>query len=138
LAVLVLDEQFANPRLVLALRDRGIDAATVEDFGVTGRSDPDVVRQVQQTTGRRAWVLVTMDLTIIEEHQGFSWERYAIAWVILREGLRGLQVEREKSEIVHRYAHLIREQQPGDHHTYTPTQHFRHRPSLTSLLRRSR
>jgi predicted nuclease of predicted toxin-antitoxin system len=138
LAFLVLDEQFANPRLVLALRDRGIEAATVEDFGVMGGSDPDVVRKVQQESGRRAWVLVTMDLTIVEEHRGFAWERYAIAWVILREGLRGLQVEREKSEIVHRYAHLIREQKPGDHHTYTPTQHFRQRPSLTSMLRRTR
>lgn len=110
MALLVLDEQFANPRLVLALRDRGVEASTVEDFGVTGGSDPDVVRKVQQECGRRAWVLVTMDLTIVEEHRGFTWDRYAIAWVILREGLRGLQVEREKSEIVHRYAHLIREQ----------------------------
>jgi hypothetical protein len=79
-----------------------------------------------------------MDLTIIEEHQGFKWERYAIAWVVLREGLRGLSVEREKSEIVHRYAHLIRQQAAGDHHTYTSSQHFRQPPSLTSLLRRSR
>jgi hypothetical protein len=84
-ALLVLDEQFANPRLIAALHDRGIDAATVADYGV-----------------------------------------------------RGLSVEREKSEIVHRYAHLIRQQAVGDHHTYTSSQHFRQPPSLTSLLRRSR
>jgi hypothetical protein len=137
LALLVLDEQFANPRLVLALRDRGVDAATIGDFGVTGRSDPDVIRQVQRGTGRKAWVLVTMDLTIVDEHQGFRWERYAIAWVMLPRGLKGVRVEQAKSEIVHRYAHLIREQNPGEHHTYTATQHFRQPPSLTSLLKRS-
>jgi hypothetical protein len=93
-ALLVLDEQFANLRLIAALHDRGIDAATVGDYGVAGRSDPDVVRQIQRSIRRRAWVLVTMDLTIIEEHRGFKWERYAIAWVVLRDGLRGLSVER--------------------------------------------
>jgi predicted nuclease of predicted toxin-antitoxin system len=137
-ALLVLDEQFANPRLIAALRDRGIDAMTVGDYGVIGRSDPDVVREIQRSARRKPWVLVTMDLTIMEEHQGFKWERYAIAWVVLREGLRGVRVEREKSEIVHRHAHLIHQQAPGDHHTYTSTQHFRQPPSLTSLLKRSR
>ena len=34
--LLVLDEQLANPRLVSALRDRGIEVQTVSDFGVTG------------------------------------------------------------------------------------------------------
>jgi len=54
-ALLVLDEQFANPRLIAALHDRGIDAATVGDYGAAGRSDPDVVRQIQRSVRRKPW-----------------------------------------------------------------------------------
>lgn len=138
MALLVLDEQFANPRLVLALRDRGIDAATVSDYGVTGQSDPDVVRRLDEGIQPESWVLVTMDLTIMDDHEGFSWERYAIAWIVLPEGLKGLRVEQAKSEIVHRHAHLICDQKVGDHCTYTRRQRFRSPPALTSLLRRAR
>jgi hypothetical protein len=53
LALLVLDEQFSNQRLVLALRDRGIDAATISDFGVAGQSDPDVGRAPDSRAGAR-------------------------------------------------------------------------------------
>ena len=90
MALLVFDEQIANPKLVAALQDRGIDARTVGDFGVTGRPDPDVVRRVQDGLSSKAWVLVTMDLTIVEEHEGFKWERYALAWIKVRDGLLGV------------------------------------------------
>ena len=128
MAILVLDEQFANPKLVVALQDRGIDTRTVGDFGVTGRPDPDVVKRVQEGVRSKRWVLVTMDITIIEEHERFNWERYAIAWIRVRDSLRGVQVEQEKTNIVHRYAHVICEQSPGDHHTYTFRQHFKQPP----------
>jgi len=133
--LLVLDEQLANPRLVSALRDRGIEVQTVSDFGVTGHPDPDVVRRIA-TEHRGAWVLVTMDLTIIEDYPGFDWSRYALAWVRVHEDLRGESVEREKAEVVHRHAHAIREQADGDHHTYTATRHYKSRPSLSTMLRR--
>lgn len=40
MAELVLDEQLANPRLVAALKERGIEVSTVADYGVTGRPMP--------------------------------------------------------------------------------------------------
>jgi hypothetical protein len=77
-----------------------------------------------------------MDVTIEQDYPGFDWNRYAIAWVVVPRRLRGTAVERQKANIVHRYAHVIREQRPGDHHTYTATQHFKHPPSVGSLLQR--
>ena len=102
---------------------------------MTGRADPDVVRHVDDQASQ-AWVFVTMDLTIVEDFPGLDWTRYAIAWVRIHEELRGARVEQEKTEIVHRHAHSIREQTRGDHHTYTATRHFKSRPSLTTMLRR--
>jgi Domain of unknown function (DUF5615) len=39
---LLLDEMYAD-KLAQALRDQGIDAATVAELGLAGRSDPDVL-----------------------------------------------------------------------------------------------
>ncbi len=100
MALLVLDEQLANPRLVAALRDRGSMAETVGDYGATGRADPDVVRRIAAQC-RVPWVFVTMDLTIIEDFPGFDWNRYAIAWIRPREDLHGARVEEEKTDIIH-------------------------------------
>jgi hypothetical protein len=133
-ALLVLDEHIGNPKLVTSLQDRGIEVRTLGDFGVTGRTDPEVVRRIQQGL-RKPWVLVTMDQPIVEEHEGFEWERYAIAWIVVNDKLRGARVEQGKMDVVHRHAHAIREQVPGDHHTYTVKAHFKHPPALTTLLR---
>jgi hypothetical protein len=134
--VLVLDEQLARPGLVVALAERGIEAQRVADFGATGKPDPEVMRRIAEGLGRRKWVLVTMDLTITEDYPGFDWARYAIAWVQVARHLRGVKVEREKANILQRHAHLMIEQQPGDHYTYNARQRFRHPPSLASQLRR--
>lgn len=135
MALLVLDEGIASPKLASALEERGIVTTTVGALGVTGRTDPEVVRRIDGSVPP-PWVLVTMDLTIMEDHRGFSWERYALAWIIVNDALRGAQVEREKVNVVHRHAHVMCEQTRGDHHSYTAKQHFKHPPSLTSLLRR--
>jgi hypothetical protein len=133
-ARLVFDEQIANPKLISAIQERGIDAAQVGDFGAQGTADPEVVRRVAEALGS-AWVLVTMDGTIMEDSRGFEWERYAIAWVQVRDGLLGARVEQAKTEIVQRHAHAMRTQRPGDHHTYTVDKHFKYPPSLATRLR---
>ena len=82
------------------------------------------------------WVLVTMDLTIVEEHPRFDWDRYAVAWIVVHDDLLGAAFEAAKTDVVHRHAHRIAEQARGDHFTYTVTQRIRSRPSLASQLRR--
>ena len=133
--VLVLDEHLAGGKLVAALRDRGLDVRTLGDLGVTGRPDPDVVRRVDERLGM-AWLLLTMDLTIVEDYPGFDWDRYAIAWVTVPDHLRGAPVETWKRNVVHRHLHEMTEQRRGDQHTYTLERHYKSRPSLNVLLRR--
>ena len=133
--VLVLDEQLERGQLASSLRQRGMEVATVGDFGAKGRPDPDVVRKVIAAQ-KSHWVLVKMDLTIIEDYPGFDWSRYAIAWIRPHEGLRGAAVERAKAEIIHRHAHAIRELAASDHHTFTTERHFKSRPSLAYMTRK--
>jgi hypothetical protein len=133
--LLVLDEQLCRGLLIEGLRLRGYDVKTVKDFGAQGRPDPDVVRRI--ASGHSGpWVLITLDFTIVEDFAGFDWDRYAIAWVVVHEDLRGAAFEHEKNDIVHRHVHQMVEQGRGDHHTYTVKQRYKTRPSLASQLRR--
>lgn len=133
--LLVLDEQLTAKNLVDGLRSRGLEVKTVKDFGVAQRPDPDVVRTVDERHAGE-WVLVTMDLTIVEEHRGFDWERYAITWIVVNESLTGVAVEHAKIDIVHRWAHEISRLGRGDHHTYYESRRVKSRPSLASQLKR--
>lgn len=129
-AALVLDEHLS--RIIPSLNARELRAQAVGEFHAKSTLDPDVVRAVATGMRRRPWILVTMDSSIVEEHRGFEWERYAIAWIVIDAHLKGAPVERAKHEIVHRYAHVMVEQSPGDHHTYRRTRHYKHPPSLVS------
>jgi hypothetical protein len=133
--LLVLDEQLCGGRLIDALRTRGLDVKTVKDFGASGRPDPDVVRRIDDGHAG-PWILVTMDFTIVEDFARFDWDRYAIAWVVVHERVKGAAFEHEKNDIVHRHVHQMVEQGRGDHHTYTVAQRHKSRPSLATQLRR--
>lgn len=74
-----------------------------------------------------------MDLTIVEEHPGFDWSRYALAWVRIRKELKGTSAEQAKADTIHRHAHTIREQARGTHYTYSPKRYEKHPPSLASM-----
>lgn len=131
-AALVLDEHLTAVQA--GVSQRGIDVRTVHDFDVTSTSDPDVIRAIAAAMDS-PWVLVTMDGTIVGEHPGFEWERYAIAWLKLDAYLRGAAFEHAKADVMHRHAHQMVEQRPGDHHTYTDRARFRQPPSLVSRQR---
>lgn len=128
-AVLVLDEHLTALRG--GLYQRGIDTRTVHDFHATSTLDPEVIRAIARAMDVE-WVLVTMDGTIIDEHPGFEWDRYAIAWVVIERHLRGVEVEQAKAEVVQRHAHKMVEQRPDDHHSHTRRSRFKHPPSLLS------
>lgn len=132
-AALVLDEHLTAP--ASGLRDRGIDTRTVQDFHATSIHDPDVIRAIAAVM-TTPWVLVTLDGTIVDEAPNFEWDRYAIAWIVVNPDLRGIVVERAKAEIVHRHAHRIVQQRPGDHFTYTRRSQYKHPPSLVSARQR--
>jgi hypothetical protein len=130
--IAAIDEQLENPRHIGALSDRGCAVKTVGDFGAQGRPDPDVVRRISdQVTD--PFVLVTMDLSVVEDFKGFDWNRYAIAWVQIRKELRGRAVEIAKANTLHKHLERMTGQRPGDHFTYTPERHDKRPPSLASM-----
>lgn len=135
MALLVLDEQLEAKSLVTALTDRGLAVKTLGDYALTGRPDPDVVRSIDQRESGM-WVLVTMDLRIVEDHPGFEWERYAIAWILVHEDLVGVKFEQSKRNVIHKYAHEMVQQGRGDQHSYSEQRRTKSRPSLSSQLRR--
>lgn len=131
---LVLDEQLGGKRLVDGLSSRGIDVTTVGELGLTGRVDPDVARSIEQQSDG-PWVLVTMDLTIVEDHPGFDWSDYAIAWVIVHDALRGAPFETKKRDIVHQHCLKMSEQARGDHFSYFDRRFSKSPPGVSRQLR---
>lgn len=131
-AVLVLDAHL--DRAARGLEERGIQASTLKEFDLPSTLDPDVVRAVSSAM-RVPWVLVTLDGTIVQDAEGFQWERYAIAWIVLEPQVRGLAAESEKLDIVARHAPRMLDQGAGEHFSYTRRQRQSGPPSL---IRRSR
>lgn len=130
---LVLDEHLGRARR--GLEERGIGAATLDDFNVTSTLDPDVIRGIASAM-RGPWVLVTLDGSIVEDAPNFEWDRYAIAWVVLEPHVKGIAAERAKLDIVARHAHQIVDQQQDDHFSYTRHQRHKAPPSLVSRSRK--
>ena len=128
---LVVDVHLASPVLMAGLQGRGILVRSLHEFGLDGTPDPDVVRQLESLIDH-PWVLVTLDLEILEHHPNFDWGRYAIAWVMLPRQLKGVAVEHAKHGIVHHHAKRIEGQKPGDHFTYNETSQYKHPPSLVN------
>jgi hypothetical protein len=132
-AALVLDEHATGA--LHGLRARGMDAFSVAEFHATSVADPDVVRAI----GARLadpWVLVTCDLTLVDDHQGFDWDRYAIAWVMVPAHIKGAAYEYAKVDAIHHHARRMVEQVAGDHFTYDPRAQYKTPPSMVSRRRR--
>lgn len=104
---------------------------TLRELGLSEAADPDVVRQAQEEI-TDPWVLVTMDLDIIEHHPGFDWSRYAIAWIDIPPGIKGQAFEAAKRNAFHHHANAIGEQGLGDLFTYGPRRHIKRPPSPRS------
>lgn len=133
MSTLVHDEHLASKTLVAGLRARGFSVKTLHELGLNRELDPDVVRQIpNKLEAGEDWVLVTIDYTIIDDHSGFEWERYAIAWIVLDKYMRGGEVEALKHDIVHKHPEKIAAQGPDDHFSYTRRSQFKHPPNLIS------
>lgn len=135
MTILVLDENVGSDRLVKALGDRGCAARTLKDLGANGKPDPDVVMETAKKI-KKPWVLVTMDLSIIDDHSKFDWDRYALAWLFIRPDLSGIAVERSKTDTVHRWCHELRDMTPGNHWSLSIKARQRHAPSLAKFTGR--
>jgi hypothetical protein len=131
-ATLVLEDHLSAHILVASLKSRGYNAVPVAELGLGGkRSDADLVREIGDKIDT-LWTFATLDLTIIDDASGFDWDRYAIAWVMVKKGLKGAGYEQAKQNIVHKHVEKMEAQQPGDHWTYTARSHHKDPPSLVS------
>ena len=131
-ATLVLEDHLSAPILVAGLQGRGVDAVPVADLGLGGKQpDSDLVKEIGNKVDL-PWTFATLDLTIIEDASGFGWDRYAIAWIMVRKVLKGGAVEKAKQNIVHKHVEKMESQQPGDHWSYTERSHYKHPPNLVT------
>lgn len=134
-ATLVFDAHLSSTTLIQGLRARGIDARAAAALGFgDGVPDLELVKGLDKYFEGSAWVLTTMDLTIIDDQSNFDWGRYAIAWIAVRPGRGGSDFEAMKHNIVHHRAMEIVAQTPGNHFTYTEKRRFKSMPSLISQL----
>ncbi|HEY2639627.1 MAG TPA: DUF5615 family PIN-like protein [Streptosporangiaceae bacterium] len=74
---LLLDEIYAD-KVAQALRDQGIDAATVAELGLVGRSDADVFA----ATGDGGYALLTENVSdfarLCGEHVAAGWHHFGV------------------------------------------------------------
>lgn len=121
---LVLDENL-NPRLATELTRRGRNATRVQELGLRGSADPQLLDKVDGQLD--VWVLVTADtgcLTAMRTQCIVLARRSPRS--ILREA--GWPLEEWRREIVHRWAHAIQEQRQGTLRRYTLRRHGVWRP----------
>jgi hypothetical protein len=122
--VLVLDEHLTGACSGLA--GRGIPVKTVHDFNAGSTADPTVIRTIADKMGDTPWVFVTLDGTLVDEHRGFDWERYAIAWIVVPTGVLGIAFEHAKVNVIQRHAHRMS-------NSYRATISATRRPSASSI-----
>lgn len=131
-AALVLEDHLSAHSLVVGLRGRGFSVVPVGEIGLGGKKpDADLVRLVGERVPE-PWVFGTLDLTITQDSAGFDWDRYAIAWVLLKKGLTGAAAEQAKQNIVHHHIDKIVRLRRGDHFSYTERSQFQHPPDLVT------
>jgi hypothetical protein len=132
-AALILDAHLESKTLIAGLKARGFELWTLSDLELPGDAfDSTVARRADEKVGADRCVLVTIDVTIVEDSRGFDWSRYAIAWLKIPSHLKGGDAETAKHNILHRRVDRIAAQSAGDHFTYTLESSYQHPPSLMS------
>jgi hypothetical protein len=130
---LVLDENL-NPRLATELTRRGRNATRVQELGLRGSADPQLLDKVDGQLD--VWVLVTADDRLPDSHAEAVRRVGATIATINPEREMGWPLEEWRREIVHRWAHAIQEQSQGTLRRYTLRRHGvwrprRRRPSMS-------
>jgi hypothetical protein len=122
--VLLIDES-VNKKLASELRARGLESWSAEELKVAGRKDQVVLRHLAALD--YAWVLVTGDDAMPTEHKAIIRDTQATIATIDGEWehickQRGLVRSQEqfKRDTVHRWAHVMIEQEQGEIRRYSP------------------
>ncbi len=122
---LVLDENL-NPRLATELTRRGRDATRVQELGLRGSADPQLLDKLAAQLD--VWVLVTADDRLPNSHAEAVQRVEATIATINPEREASWPLEEWRREIVHRWAHVMQEQAQGTLRRYTLRRHTTWRP----------
>lgn len=117
---LVLDENL-NPRLATELLRRGRDATRVQQLGLRGSADPQLIEKLDAQLD--AWVLVTADDLLPDTHGDAILRVGATVATISPEREHGWALEAWRREIVHRWAHVMHDQEDGSVRRYGLRRH---------------
>jgi hypothetical protein len=122
---LVLDENL-NPRLATELTRRGRNATRVQELGLRGSADPQLLDKLDSQLD--IWVLVTADDRLPDSHSEAVHRVGATVATINPEREAGWPLEEWRREIVHRWAHTMQDQAEGTLRRYTLRRHGVWRP----------
>lgn len=122
---LVLDENL-NPRLATELTRRGRNATRVQELGLRGSADPQLLDKLDGQLD--LWVLVTADDRLPDSHAEAVHRVGATVATINPAREAGWPLEEWRREIVHRWAHAMQEQSEATLRRYTLRRHGVWRP----------
>jgi hypothetical protein len=116
--LLVIDEDLA-PRLASYLNKRGRQARSVADLGLRRSTDPELLRDLSTRAGLGEWVLVTGNDGMPAEHPRLIGELNPTIATIDPRRPDGVKELEWRTDVVHRWAHAMQEQEPGTVRRYS-------------------
>lgn len=126
---LIIVDESLDSRIASELKGRGRDSVSHMDLGTTGLDDEPMLRKLAADI-QRPWVLVTADDVMPAEHADAIDEIHATIATIDGEWEKccaahdlNLTQDQFSKEAIHRWAHIIASQQPGEIFRYTPISH---------------
>lgn len=117
---LVVDENLPK-RLATELRYRGRDAQPVGALGLRGSSDPELLRKLAAQLDD--WLLITADDSLPEEHSGALQDVHGTVATVRPEREEGWPLDPWRREIVHRWAHVMHDQEASTVRRYSLRRH---------------
>lgn len=118
--LIVLDEDI-NWKLARELRRRGLNATSVFELGLAGRSIKDGMLIKALHERREPLVLVAWDNKMPRSHAGQLRHFGTTLAVIDKYSRRGLDEESYYRDVIHRHAHRIAKQPAASIYKYTRT-----------------
>lgn len=123
MAVLFIDASI-NKRLATELSNRGRDAVSAQAMGWKNLKDPPLMHAAARHFGAADWVMVTSDDRMPLTHGPIVAElRITLATLDGRWERYSDDQEAYKRDVVHRWAHVMAEQEPGHVRRYSPSTH---------------
>lgn len=117
--MLVIDESL-NPKLSRELTGRGRSAAALAQLGLAGALDGELLDALASRLGA-GWTLVTADDHLPTEHRGALWGLEASVATLDPRQAPGYSLDEWRRELVHRFAHQMATQRPGETRRYSLT-----------------